>query len=95
MAAVRRATGARAVALSWNGRVEPFPVFLSRDLAPLLADLLRAGSRRADSFHEAARCRAEPFARVFPEADPASAFLNVNTPADLARAEALLASEGG
>jgi molybdopterin-guanine dinucleotide biosynthesis protein A len=85
--------GSAALAISWKGRVEPLPALVSRDLAPCLNDLLRRGLRRADSFHEPARARVVPFETLFPGIDPAAAFLNVNTPADLARAEALLASE--
>jgi molybdopterin-guanine dinucleotide biosynthesis protein A len=92
-AAMAAAVGdAAAVVLSFEGRVEPLPVLVSRDLAPLLNDLLRQGLRRADAFHEAARARVVPFETIFPGADPAAAFLNVNAPDDLARAEALLAS---
>src|SRR5205823_10919946 len=83
------AAGAPALALSWQGRVEPLPVLVSRDLAPLLNGLLQRGLRRADAFHEEARARLVRFEDVFPGVDPAVAFLNVNTPADLARAEAL------
>jgi molybdopterin-guanine dinucleotide biosynthesis protein A len=86
--------GAHAVALGWKGRTEPFPALVSRDLAPLFNDLLRRGLRRADAFHDHARCRVVPFADLFPGRNAETAFLNVNTPEDLARAEALLASEG-
>jgi len=85
--------GAGALAISWKGRVESLPALVSRDFAPLLNDLLRRGLRRADAFHEPARARIVPFEALFPGIDPEEAFLNVNTPADLARAEALLASE--
>jgi molybdenum cofactor guanylyltransferase len=84
---------ADAVVLSWNGRVEPFPALLSRDLAPVVRGLLDGGARRADSFHAHVRSRALPFEQVFPDVDPALAFLNVNTPADLRRAEEVSASE--
>jgi molybdopterin-guanine dinucleotide biosynthesis protein A len=82
-----------AVVFSWKGRVEPFPALVSRRLAPLIADLLRRGLRRADSFHGEAPCRVLAFEDVFQGRDPAVAFLNVNTPEDLARAERLAASE--
>jgi molybdenum cofactor guanylyltransferase len=86
-------SGSAAVAISWKGCVEPLPVLVSRDLSPLLNDLLRRGLRRADSFHEAAQARIVPFEDLFPGVDAGTAFLNVNTPAELARAEALFASE--
>jgi molybdopterin-guanine dinucleotide biosynthesis protein A len=81
-----------AVVVSSAGRVEPFPVLVRRALAPAVRDLLRAGERRADSFHAAGRTRVVGFDDVFPGVDPQVALLNVNLPADLARAEALLAS---
>jgi molybdopterin-guanine dinucleotide biosynthesis protein A len=82
-----------AVVLTWKGRVEPFPVLLSRGIAPLVDDLLRAGLRRADAFHAQARCRVTAFEDAFCGSDGATAFLNVNSPDDLARAERLVASE--
>lgn len=84
----------QAVVLSWKGRVEPFPALVSRDLAPLLAGLLHRGLRRADAFHGPASARVVPFVDLFPGWDPEAAFLNVNTPEDLRRAELLIASEG-
>lgn len=85
--------GRDAVVFAWKGRVEPFPALVSRRLAPLVEDLLRRGLRRADSFHAEAACRVVAFEDAFPGRDPAAAFLNVNTPEDLARAERLVASE--
>jgi molybdopterin-guanine dinucleotide biosynthesis protein A len=82
-----------AVLLSWKGRVEPFPALVDRSLARGVKDLLRRGLRRADAFHDHARCRVIAFEELFPGSDPELAFLNVNTPEDLRRAEALLASE--
>jgi molybdopterin-guanine dinucleotide biosynthesis protein A len=82
-----------AVVLSWKGRIEPFPSLIDAALAPLLADLLRRGLRRADAFHEHASCHAVAFERLFPGCDGDVAFLNANTPEDLARAEALIAAE--
>ena len=83
-----------AVLLEWRGRVEPFPALIARTLAPRVRELLDRGLRRADAFHAHARCRVLSFDAAFPGRDPHAAFFNVNTPADLARAEALLASEG-
>jgi molybdopterin-guanine dinucleotide biosynthesis protein A len=85
--------GCDAVVFSWKGRVEPFPALVSRRLARLVADLLSRGLRRADSFHAEASCRVLAFEDAFPGRDAAVAFLNVNTPEDLARAERLVASE--
>jgi molybdenum cofactor guanylyltransferase len=87
------AGGHDAVVLSWKGRVEPFPALVARGLKTVVDDLLRRGLRRADAFHAHARCRVLEFETAFPGADPAAAFLNVNTPEELARAESLLASE--
>ena len=77
-----------------EGRVEPFPALIARTLAPRVRELLDRGLRRADAFHAHARCRVLPFDAAFPGRDAHAAFFNVNTPDDLARAEALLASEG-
>jgi molybdenum cofactor guanylyltransferase len=83
-----------AVVLEWRGRIEPFPALIARTLAPRVRELLDQGLRRADAFHSNARCRVLSFDAAFPGRDAQTAFFNVNTPQDLARAEALLASEG-
>jgi molybdopterin-guanine dinucleotide biosynthesis protein A len=85
---------ADGVVLAWRGRVEPFPALIARGLAGPIDALLQRGLRRADSWHAHVRCRIVPFETVFPDSDGGNAFFNVNTPDDLARAEALLASEG-
>lgn len=84
---------ADAVVLSWKGRVEPFPALIARDVAPVVRGLFDAGARRADSFHAHVRCRTLLFEQVFPDHDPAVAFMNVNAPSDLRQAEEVLASE--
>jgi molybdopterin-guanine dinucleotide biosynthesis protein len=56
-------------------------------LAPIVAALDR-GDRRAIAFHDAVRVGILPLERVRAFGDPALIFLNVNTPDDLAHAEA-------
>ena len=56
-------------------------------LAPIVAALDR-GDRRAIAFHDAVRVGILPLERVRSFGDPALIFLNVNTPDDLAHAEA-------
>lgn len=82
-----------AIVCSSNGRVEPFPTLIRRSLSGTIASLLERGHRRADAYIASTRTRVVPFADLFPGVDAATAFTNVNTPDDLARAEALFASE--
>lgn len=56
-------------------------------LTPIVAALDR-GDRRAIAFHDAVRVGILPIERVRSYGDPALIFLNVNTPDDLAHAEA-------
>jgi molybdopterin-guanine dinucleotide biosynthesis protein A len=89
----RVAEGCEAVVVAWQGRVEPFPALVARAVGPRVRELLDRGLRRADAFHAHVRCRVLSFEEAFPGRDGHTAFFNVNTPHDLARAEALLASE--
>ncbi len=85
-----RATGVDAVLLTVDGVVEPFPAFLSRDLAPRIAHLLAMGERRAAAFVDHAVCALVPFETLYPGLLPDEVLLNVNTPAEHARADRLL-----
>jgi molybdopterin-guanine dinucleotide biosynthesis protein A len=56
----------------------------------LIDDTLSAGGRAMDDLLRRARVRRIPLRVVAEVADPEVAFLNVNTPADLAQAKAIL-----
>ena len=70
--------GVDAVLLSVGGRIEPFPVLLSGELRPLLADLLRGGERRADAWVDRAPCALVPLEELYPGLEPGELLLNVN-----------------
>lgn len=83
-------TEADIVAVPGGRRLEPLLAVYRRALASAVTALLDAGRMRADGIQEAVDARALP-AAVLREADPDGlAGLNMNTPADLARAQAWL-----
>lgn len=83
------AGGVEAVVLARGGRSEPVPALLSVDLEPLVRACLEAGERRLDGWHDRAACAVVPFERVWPEVEPETALLNVNTEDDLRQARSL------
>ena len=88
-----RVSGVEGVLTVANGRTWSLPALLTVDLAPLFRTLLKDGARRADAWIDHAAAALIPFEELCPDVPPERAFLNVNTPEDLARAEALLAAE--
>ncbi len=87
--------GSDAVLLLNGANREPFPALLSADLAPVIADLLSSGERRADCFHERVRACVVPMDVAFPGVDPVEAFMNVNDAETLAIAERMARSRRG
>jgi molybdenum cofactor guanylyltransferase len=87
----RRASGAAIALAASGGRTHPvaalWPVGLASELR---RGLTEEGLRKVEAF--AARF---PLALAEWPCEPVDPFLNVNSPADLARAEALLAASGG
>jgi molybdenum cofactor guanylyltransferase len=87
----RRASGAAIAVAASGGRMHPvaalWPVALASDLRRALA---QEGLRKVEAF--AARF---PLALAEWPCEPVDPFFNVNSPADLARAEALLGAAGG
>jgi molybdopterin-guanine dinucleotide biosynthesis protein A len=79
-----------AVLMSAGDRTVPLPALLSREILPRILRLLESGERRALAYLDRAPCAVVPFSRLFPGLDPEEVLLNVNTPADLERALALL-----
>ena len=90
-----RAPGVDGVLAVAEGRTWPLPALLTVDLAPLFRSLLEGGARRADAWLEHAPAALIPFEDLCPGVSPERAFLNVNTPEDLVRAEAIFTEEGG
>lgn len=86
-----RSLGAADVAVAQaGGRLHPLLAVYRRALAPLVADLLAQGLRRPVDLYERVHTVVVPEAELR-QADPALASLhNLNTPADLVRAEDLL-----
>jgi molybdenum cofactor guanylyltransferase len=87
----RRASGAAIAVAASGGRMHPvaalWPVALASDLRRALA---QEGLRKVEAF--AARF---PLALAEWPCEPVDPFFNVNSPADLARAEALMGAAGG
>jgi molybdopterin-guanine dinucleotide biosynthesis protein A len=74
--------------------VEPLCAVYTPACAPAIRDCLARGDRRAVGFHDAVRVGILPLAAVSRYGDPERLFFNVNTPADLERAEALWRQSG-
>lgn len=68
--------------------VEPLCAFYAPSCLPAIERSLREGDRRVVGFHEHVRVARLPAGDVSAFGDPDLLFLNVNTPDDLARAEA-------
>ena len=75
--------------------IEPLFAAYRTSCLPAIDAALEAGDRRMIGFHERVRVRRIPLAVVASLCDPAMAFLNVNTPEDRDRAEALLSRGTG
>lgn len=88
-----RIPGVDGVATVAGGRTWPMPTLLTVDLAPLFRALLEQGERRADAWMDHAAAALVPFEELCPNVPSERAFLNVNTPEDLARASELVAEE--
>lgn len=69
---------------------EPLCAWYGTGCRTLIDDTLAAGGRAMDDLLRRARVRRIPLEVVAGVVDPRVAFLNVNTPADLAEAEAML-----
>ena len=68
--------------------VEPMLAAYGPACLPAIGAALDRGDRRAIAFHDAVRVGILPVERVASHGDPALLFLNVNTPEELAHAEA-------
>lgn len=91
------ATGADAVLPESDGSrrgVEPLCAWYSVRCRPAIEAALDAGDRRVVAFHEAVRTVRVPHTEVAAFGDPAVIFRNVNTPDDLAGAEATAGTHG-
>ena len=75
--------------------VEPLFAAYRTTCIPAIEAALAEGDRRMIGFHERVRVRTIPLRVVESLCTPSVAFLNVNTPADRARAEAIAAEPGG
>lgn len=82
-----RIPGVDGVVTVVEGRVQPLPALLSVEMAPLFAELVNAGDRRADAWLQHAAAQVVPFEDLYPDLDAGRAFHNVNTPEDLARVD--------
>jgi molybdopterin-guanine dinucleotide biosynthesis protein A len=69
--------------------LEPLCAAYGAACAPAIRAALQAGDRRAIGFHDAVHVARLPRSRVLQYGDPGVVFFNVNTPADLGRAESL------
>ena len=74
--------------------LEPLCAVYGRACAPAIAKRLESGDLRAIAFHADVRVDIVPLAQVRGLGDPEELFFNVNTPEDLARAEALWRRRG-
>jgi len=74
--------------------LEPLCAIYARACAPAIARRLESGDLRAIAFHADVRVGIVPLAEVRRFGDPDELFFNVNTPDDLARAEALWRRHG-
>jgi molybdenum cofactor guanylyltransferase len=106
MIAHAQTTAAAATVASINGYAQTFPAILNRSTLPALETALRKGNRGCfDAFETASKQMARPFSTLsvellvqagqvaHPDRLPASFwFLNLNRPADLVRAERVLAA---
>ena len=68
--------------------VEPLCAWYAAACLPAVTAALEAGDRRVIAFHDAVRVGRVPLAEVVRFGDPARLFANVNTPEELAWAEA-------
>jgi molybdopterin-guanine dinucleotide biosynthesis protein A len=86
-----------AVPLSDTSRrgVEPLCAFYSPACLPFIEQSLSQGDLRVVGFHSSVRVARLPAAEVSAFGDPELLFMNVNTPDDLARAEAHAATAHG
>lgn len=91
-----RLEGADAVIPESDGRrgLEPLCAAYGPACGPAIRASLERGDRRAIAFHEAVRVARIPLAAVLQYGDPGVLFLNVNSPADLARAESQWQARG-
>jgi len=75
--------------------VEPLFAAYGAPCIPAIEAALAGGDRRMIGFHERVAVHTIPLAEVESLCDPARAFLNVNTPEDRERAEAMAARDAG
>lgn len=78
----------------WEGYYEPLQALYSKRCLPALSELVAAGERKIVTLYPWVRVKEAP-EELLREWDPQGlAFLNINTPEDLARAEEYLANSG-
>jgi formate dehydrogenase accessory protein FdhD len=75
--------------------IEPLFAAYRTTCLPAIEAALEAGDRRMMGFHEAVETRRIPLAEVERLCDPGRAFLNVNTPGELERAESMVERDEG
>ncbi len=75
--------------------IEPLFAAYRTSCLPAIDAALEAGDRRMIGFHERVRVRTIPLDEVRRLCDPERAFLNVNTPGELERAESMARSDEG
>jgi molybdopterin-guanine dinucleotide biosynthesis protein A len=74
-----------------GARLETLHALYAKSCLPAMEECLRAGHLKITGFLDRVRVVEVPEREVARFGDPAHIFMNVNTPADLARAEALVA----
>lgn len=87
---VSRAAEGEVVIPRVGAHLETMHALYVKGCLPAMADCLRAGQLKIVDFLERVRVVEVPERDLVPFGDPAIMFMNVNTPEDLARAEAVL-----
>jgi molybdenum cofactor guanylyltransferase len=87
---VARAGQGQVVIPRVGGRLETMHALYAKSCLPPMNDCLRAGQLKIVDFLERVQVVEVPEREVAPFGDPTVIFMNVNTPEDLARAEAML-----
>ena len=91
---VGRSDEADVVIPDAGGELQPLHAVYGRACLPAMERLLRAGRLKVTGFFEDVRVLTVPAEAIAAYADPARAFMNLNTPEDLARAQALWPARG-
>ena len=88
------AAGCDAAVPRAEGRVQPLHAVYSKSCLPIIRDLLDSGVRRLGALADAANTRWVEQDELAAMGEDGAAFLSLNTPEDVKRAEALAAGHG-